>query len=124
MVAFHVASMVDGPAWPGGSPSFRAHPSNGPAAPAQLILAEPCRSAVSLDYGDLIQSLGDGARFLRLRSISGEGIVSKRAASRYRSGPLRSWLKTKNMVESEFIFLGTELKQRALGAAGIKSWPA
>ena len=33
-----------------------------------------------------------------------EGIVSKRAASRYRSG----WLKTKNMVESEFVLLGTD----------------
>jgi hypothetical protein len=32
-----------------------------------------------------------------------EGIVSKRAASRYHSGPSRSWLKTKNMVEDEFI---------------------
>jgi hypothetical protein len=29
-------------------------------------------------------------------------------ASRYRSGPSRSWLKTKNMIESEFILLGTE----------------
>jgi hypothetical protein len=37
-----------------------------------------------------------------------EGIVSKRAASRYRSGPSKSWLKIKNMVESEFILLGTE----------------
>ena len=44
-----------------------------------------------------------------------EGIVSKRAASRYRSGPSHSWLRrrdgqlqTKNMVESDFILLGTE----------------
>jgi ATP-dependent DNA ligase len=37
-----------------------------------------------------------------------EGIVSKRAMSRYRSGPSRSWLKTKNMVESEFVLLGTD----------------
>jgi bifunctional non-homologous end joining protein LigD len=47
-----------------------------------------------------------------LRSIAAklglEGIVSKRAASCYRSGPSRSWVKTKNMVESEFILLGTE----------------
>jgi bifunctional non-homologous end joining protein LigD len=41
-------------------------------------------------------------------SLGLEGIVSKRAASRYRSGPSRSWLKTKNMEESEFILLGTE----------------
>jgi hypothetical protein len=31
------------------------------------------------------------------------GIVSKRVTSRYRSGPSRSWLKTKKLVESEFI---------------------
>ena len=37
-----------------------------------------------------------------------EGIVSKRVASRYRSGPSRSWLKCKNMVESEFVLLGTD----------------
>jgi bifunctional non-homologous end joining protein LigD len=34
--------------------------------------------------------------------------VSKQAASLYRGGPSRSWLKTKNMVESEFVLLGTD----------------
>jgi bifunctional non-homologous end joining protein LigD len=37
-----------------------------------------------------------------------EGIVSKRASCLYRPGPSRNWLKTKNMVESEFVLLGTE----------------
>jgi hypothetical protein len=37
-----------------------------------------------------------------------EGIVWKRARSLYRGGPSRDWLKTKNMVEGEFILLGTE----------------
>jgi hypothetical protein len=42
----------------------------------------------------------DGAKFFKAAADLGlEGIVSKRAASRYRSGPPRSWLKTKNMVE-------------------------
>ncbi len=51
----------------------------------------------------------DGARFFKAAADLGlEGIISKQAASRYRSGPSRSWLKTKNMVESEFILLGTE----------------
>jgi bifunctional non-homologous end joining protein LigD len=51
----------------------------------------------------------DGVRFFETAAKLGlEGIVSKRAASRYRSGPSRSWLKTKNMVESEFILLGTD----------------
>jgi bifunctional non-homologous end joining protein LigD len=52
----------------------------------------------------------DGARFFRAAADLGlEGIVSKRAASRYRSGRSRSWLKTKNMVEGEFILLGTQV---------------
>jgi ATP-dependent DNA ligase len=52
---------------------------------------------------------GAGAAFFKAAAEIGlEGIVSKRSASRYRSGPSRSWLKTKNMVESEFILLGTE----------------
>jgi hypothetical protein len=52
---------------------------------------------------------GDGARFLKAAAELGlEGIVSKRAASRYRSGRSRSWLKTKNMVVSEFVLLGTD----------------
>ena len=34
--------------------------------------------------------------------------MSKPKASVYRGGPSRNWLKTKNMVESEFILLGTE----------------
>jgi bifunctional non-homologous end joining protein LigD len=51
----------------------------------------------------------DGAKFFKAAAELGlEGIVSKRAASQYRSGPSRSWLKTKNMVESEFILLGTD----------------
>jgi ATP-dependent DNA ligase len=37
-----------------------------------------------------------------------EGIVSKRAQSPYRSGPSKAWLKTKNVVESELILLGTD----------------
>jgi ATP-dependent DNA ligase len=37
-----------------------------------------------------------------------EGIVSKRALSAYKSGPSKFWLKTKNVVESELILLGTD----------------
>jgi ATP-dependent DNA ligase len=51
----------------------------------------------------------DGAKFfMAAAELELEGIVSKRVASRYRSGLSRAWLKTKNMVESEFILLGTE----------------
>jgi hypothetical protein len=37
-----------------------------------------------------------------------EGIVSKRALNSYRSGPSKFWLKTKNVVESELVLLGTD----------------
>ncbi len=37
-----------------------------------------------------------------------EGIVSKRATARYRSGPARSWLKTKALADEQFIVIGTE----------------
>jgi bifunctional non-homologous end joining protein LigD len=51
----------------------------------------------------------DGAAFFKAAAELGlEGIVSKRAASRYCSGRSRSWLKTKDMVESEFVLLGTD----------------
>ena len=63
------------------------------------------RSAVH--FSDHVE--GDGAKFFEAAADLGlEGIVSKRVASRYRSGPSRSWLKTKNMVESEFVLLGTD----------------
>ena len=58
-----------------------------------------------------------------------KAIVSKRAASRYRSGPSRSWLKTKNMVESNFILLGIKRDSDAcpgrcrhqIGMAGLST---
>jgi bifunctional non-homologous end joining protein LigD len=47
-----------------------------------------------LQFSDHLE--GDGARFFKAAVELGlEGIVSRRAASRYRSGPSRSWLKTK-----------------------------
>ena len=52
---------------------------------------------------------GDGPAFFAAAVKHGlEGIVSKRAASRYRSGPSKTWIKTKNVVESEFVLLGLE----------------
>jgi bifunctional non-homologous end joining protein LigD len=74
------------------------------AALRNLIEPDP-RSPVQ--FSDHLEC--DGVRFFEAAAELGlEGIVSKRAASRYCSGPSRSWLKTKNMVEGEFILLGTE----------------
>jgi ATP-dependent DNA ligase len=39
-------------------------------------------------------------------------VVSKRAASRYRSGPSKTWIKTKNVVESEFVLLDLTAESR------------
>jgi bifunctional non-homologous end joining protein LigD len=51
----------------------------------------------------------DGAKFFKAAAELGlEGMMSKRPASLYHGGPSRNWLKTKNMVEGEFILLGTE----------------
>jgi bifunctional non-homologous end joining protein LigD len=74
------------------------------AALRELIEPDPRSPIQFSDHVDC-----DGAKFFKAAAELGlEGIVSKRVASRYCSGPSRSWLKTKNMVESEFILLGTE----------------
>jgi ATP-dependent DNA ligase len=53
-----------------------------------------------IQFSDHVE--GDGATFFRAAAELGlEGIVSNRMASRYCSGPSRSWLKTKNMVERD-----------------------
>jgi bifunctional non-homologous end joining protein LigD len=52
---------------------------------------------------------GSGAAlFTKACAMGLEGIVSKRALSAYRSGPSKFWLKTKNVVESELVLLGTD----------------
>jgi bifunctional non-homologous end joining protein LigD len=52
---------------------------------------------------------GDGREVFKAAAEMGlEGTVSKLANSRYRSGPSRSWLKVKAMLEEEFVILGTE----------------
>jgi len=52
---------------------------------------------------------GSGAALFQKACAMGlEGIVSKRALSAYRSGLSKFWLKTKNVVESELILLGTD----------------
>jgi bifunctional non-homologous end joining protein LigD len=70
----------------------------------QLIRPDP-RSA--LHFNDHYE--GDGAVLFKQACVLGlEGIVSKRAVAPYRSGPAKLWLKTKNVVESELVLLGTD----------------
>jgi bifunctional non-homologous end joining protein LigD len=55
-----------------------------------------------------------------------EGIVSKRALSPYKSGPSKFWLKTKNVVESELILLGTDYDNegKPIAYLGKEGWQA
>jgi bifunctional non-homologous end joining protein LigD len=84
---------------------LRGHPLMERRALLRKLIKPDPRSPIQ--FSDHVE--GAGGRFFRAAADLGlEGIVSKRAASRYRSGPSKSWLKIKNMVESEFILLGTE----------------
>jgi bifunctional non-homologous end joining protein LigD len=81
----------------GGHPSWRA-------ALRKLIEPNPRSPIQFSDHADC-----EGLNFFKAAAELGlEGIVSKRASCLYRPGPSRNWLKTKNMVESEFVLLGTE----------------
>ena len=52
---------------------------------------------------------GEGAKvFAAADRLGLEGIVSKRASSRYKSGSSTAWLKTKCMTEGEFVVVGME----------------
>lgn len=50
-----------------------------------------------------------------------EGIVSKRAESRYRSGPSKNWLKTKCYVQGEFDVIGIERTAKGESVALLAS---
>jgi ATP-dependent DNA ligase len=47
-----------------------------------------------------------------------EGIVSKLASSKYRSGRSKTWLKTKCFTESAFLIIGTDRDQHT-GASAV-----
>ena len=74
---------------------------------------EKLRQTVPVDARSAIQFSdhydGEGAELFKQACAMGlEGIVSKRALSPCKSGPSKFWLKTKNVVESELILLGTD----------------
>jgi ATP-dependent DNA ligase len=60
-----------------------------------------------IQFSDHFEGPGT-ALFKKACAMGLEGIVSKRALSPYCSGPSKFWLKTKNVVESELILLGTD----------------
>jgi bifunctional non-homologous end joining protein LigD len=58
-----------------------------------------------LHFSDHVEGGGPDF-FAAAEAIGLEGIVSKKRGSRYRSGPTRSWVKTKAFTESEFVVVG------------------
>jgi DNA ligase D-like protein (predicted ligase) len=56
-----------------------------------------------------------GAEFFKAAAEMGlEGIISKRATSRYKSGASKAWLKIKAMDESELVLVGSKLDERKI----------
>src|SRR5262245_40493855 len=59
--------------------------------------------------------IGDAVAFFRACAAHElEGIVSKLATSRYRSGRSKTWLKTKCFTESEFLLLGIDRDRKTM----------
>jgi bifunctional non-homologous end joining protein LigD len=74
---------------------------------AKLRKVIPMDARGRVQFSDHYQ--GEGAELFQQACAMGlDGIVSKRAAAPYRSGPSKLWLKIKNVVESELILLGTD----------------
>jgi ATP-dependent DNA ligase len=79
------------------------------------------RKLIEPDYRSPIQFSDhvdcDGVVFFKAAADLGlEGIVYKRASCLYRPGRSRNWLKTKNMVEGEFVLLGRRSGHRPVYA--------
>jgi bifunctional non-homologous end joining protein LigD len=72
---------------------------------AELLGEAAADRRFPIRYSDHVA--GDGASVFRHAHRLGlEGIVSKRAAGRYRSGRSREWLKVKNFERSDLVVIG------------------
>jgi bifunctional non-homologous end joining protein LigD len=75
-------------------------------------LLGPNQASSILHYSDHVT--GGGPDFFKaVEAMGAEGIVSKRLGSRYRSGPTKSWLKTKSFTTGEYVVIGTSTGDRA-----------
>jgi len=75
------------------------------------LVGDP-RSTCALQFSQAVE--GSGAEFYAaVEKMDLEGIVSKRRASIYRSGPSLDWVKTKTYIISEFTVIGYERKRGA-----------
>jgi bifunctional non-homologous end joining protein LigD len=67
------------------------------------VLLRGCKAKIQ--YSEHFETDGS-AFFTACNGMGLEGIVSKRADSRYRSGPSKDWLKTKCFAEADFEVVG------------------
>src|SRR4029450_11825380 len=80
---------------------------NRPLTERRAKLARLIEPSFAIRFSEHID--GNGTAFFAAAVKHGlEGIVSKLAASCYRSGPTKKWLQVKNVTESDFILLGLE----------------
>jgi ATP-dependent DNA ligase len=93
-----------------GSEELLTHPLEERRAMLSLLLGpnEP-ESCVQFSA-----EVANGAElFEAVEAMALEGIVSKKRASRYRSGPSKAWLKAKCFYEEELTVIGTERGDKA-----------
>ena len=91
---------------------LRDQPLDGRRAKLKAIVGRDRTSPIQ--FSD--EFIGDGAAFFRACAKHGlEGVVSKLASSRYRSGLSKTWLKSKCFTESDLIIIGTD-RDRKTGA--------
>jgi len=104
---------------------LRDSPLIGRQGRAEPALAE-LGSAGRIRYSDHIA--GDGDEVFRHASRLGlEGIVSKSAASPYRSGRVKTWLKVKSSQSDSFViagFIPSTVDKTAVAALVLVSMPA
>jgi DNA ligase D-like protein (predicted ligase) len=81
-----------------------------------VMLVGPHDRASCVQFSDAV--MGGGPLFFdQVAPLEMEGIVSKKANSRYASGRTKSWLKVKAFTEGEFVVVGWEPSNRGPAVA-------
>jgi ATP-dependent DNA ligase len=79
-------------------------------------LIGPHNAASCLQFSDAVTG-GGPAFFGHVSALDLEGIVAKKASSRYISGRAKTWLKVKSFTESEFVVVGWDPPDRGPAVA-------
>ena len=81
------------------------------------LLVDPGHSAEIIRYSEHLETSGEEV-FQKACELDAEGIISKRAASRYTSGRTGDWLKIKCIHEQEFVIGGFTLPSNGIHGIG------